>query len=1774
MKDQLECTRVLERTKHINVEDTRTRLALAGFKSILGILVFVLLLLPGFSQVQPETVGQTVYSVCSGNTLLGYNGPVSSLNSQGGNTGAIVVPIALGQTINGNIDKSDYFYPTAGGGIWQDEYQLVLHQDTKIALELHAPNGGYTRTLLYCDHATLPNGDKGTYSAFSGGNLVGNNIYRRPAAGFGDLSLGSNIYFPGLYRIVVFSDTPGPYTLKVLSPVAGTHINFTVENGNANAPQPVISDSNGHWTRDFDPASTYRITAEKTGYSVSPSSQVFDGPSDELDFELFSLASIPEITYLTLNKNTGVAGEIQTVNATIHATGAVDGTPVSICLLNAQGSNPLAPLFYPSPGDLDNKDLKKFWENLKEDPYQEITYKSIAGNGTIINGQATVTMVIPDKLAPGYYQVRAQLAGSASIMSKNYNIATATDVPLISSISLTPAQHNTGQSQYIDVSVETYNVKNGTSVTATLVNNDGSPLATPVDSVTGVISDNQVQLGLYLPSGVPAGHYSVKVTISLAEILTGFKPYHIVNYPDAEAVDAAIEALTWESIKGGNTSPDNITTNLKSPLPTTGPNGTSISWSANPVDWINTTTGAVTRPTTGQGHQTIVLTATISKGMFSGIKNFTLTIIDPTMVVTPSASLASGTYGGTQNITLSTASEGATIYYTTDNSKPTTASTPYTNMIEVAYNMTIKAIAIKEGMENSPVSTFEYVIFAGGDGSIDNPYQVATAEQLNNVRYHLDKHFQQTADIDLSSYYTGSGWEPIGSDGSPFTSIFNGNGKIISNLTINRSTENYTGLFGFTGTTAKIRNVKLENNNVIGQQNTGALVGYNQGTIFNSYATGNVTSTDDCVGGLIGCNQQNSSITDSYAIGNVVGGQCTGGLVGYNQGTITRSYATGEITGRGKVAGLVGSNSSGTITNSYATGAATGTENYVGGLVGWTYCGTITNAYSTGAVTGTGGVGGLVGWYDSKFSAPYVTNSYWDINTSGITSSAGGNGKTTADMTGGNYGAHIYFQWNFGGIWKYGGNNGYPSLINNPPVGPDKTLISIITPSAITGVANGTAKEAAALGLPDKVRMITDRGNVQADVTWYVDACSYEPAVTTEQTFTVNGTVTLPTGVINPGNKPLTTTIRVTVKAQAGTVTNITAVSNVEVAYGTAEAIALAALAATTTITDSNNNTHTVSLSWSIASYDSNTAGNYTATGTFTLPTGVDQSDPQTELKITATVRVNAAVSTDKTLVSITAPSAITGIANGTANTAEALGLPTKVTLITNDGNVQANVTWYVAACSYDPAVTTRQTFTVNGNVTLPAGVVNPNSVELRTSISVTVNTAASPPPPWYPVSGVTLNKSSLTLEVNGPAQKLAATVQPSYASNRYVYWNSSDTAVARVDNTGLVTPVAPGQAIITATTAEGGKTASCTVTVMATITATAEETIVLHDVPVSISIPPEVEATIEVTPGSTMPQVNINNSTALGIVEIQIPEGTIASGPDGWDGTFKLPTISSQPSVNINGASQVNTVIVLGLEDEQISFSQAVRILIPGQAQQQVGYIRNGVFTPITRILSADRQDVADSEIPADGDGKIDVDSNLAVWTKHFTEFVIYTPISNPKPASYTVSLSSNYTKAGTVSGDGTFYGGSLITVRAKAQSGYVFDYWSENGSMLSRNSVYSFNLGESSRQLQANFVREFQELSITDATKPRIITFSHPVLPDEQNLGNIYVATDINGDNKVEGVIVAGVPGNNCQISVKPPDGQWLSGASYYLILEPGLQSALNKTLGIRTRMKFTVE
>lgn len=105
-------------------------------------------------------------------------------------------------------------------------------------------------------------------------------------------------------------------------------------------------------------------------------------------------------------------------------------------------------------------------------------------------------------------------------------------------------------------------------------------------------------------------------------------------------------------------------------------------------------------------------------------------------------------------------------------------------------------------------------------------------------------------------------------------------------------------------------------------------------------------------------------------------------------------------------------------------------------------------------------------------------------------------------------------------------------------------------------------------------------------------------------------------------------------------------------------------------------------------------------------------------------------------------------------------------------------------------------------------------TVLLSTSFwSCSKNEEPEPTPPAVTVTGVTLNKTELTLETGG-SETLTATVAPSDATNKNVTWKSSNTAVATVDDNGKVTGVAAGEATITVTTEEGGKTATCKVIV------------------------------------------------------------------------------------------------------------------------------------------------------------------------------------------------------------------------------------------------------------------------------------------------------------------------------------------------------------------------
>ena len=313
----------------------------------------------------------------------------------------------------------------------------------------------------------------------------------------------------------------------------------------------------------------------------------------------------------------------------------------------------------------------------------------------------------------------------------------------------------------------------------------------------------------------------------------------------------------------------------------------------------------------------------------------------------------------------------------------------------------------------------------GGNGTAEKPYRIATAEDMNAIGAHPNdwgSHFVMVNDINLAEY-TGTEFNVIGhgwSDG--FTGVFDGNGHTISNFTYTVTDAGYVGLFSCVDdVNAMIKDLTLvtpdvnaagnshhigslvgclksgtitgcsvKGGSVSGYDYTGGLMGYNYyGTISNCYATSSVEGRE-FTGGLVGNNS--STISNCYAAGSVTGDNGTGGLVGYNNGgMISNCDATGSITGYFVTGGLMGY-TNGRTSNCYATGSVSG-DLFTGGLVGRN-SGTTSNCYATGSVTGVDYTGGLVG----QAYQGTISNCFWDVNSSGLDISDGGEGKTTAEM--------------------------------------------------------------------------------------------------------------------------------------------------------------------------------------------------------------------------------------------------------------------------------------------------------------------------------------------------------------------------------------------------------------------------------------------------------------------------------------------------------------------------------------------------------------------------------------------------------------------------------------------------------------------------------------------------------------------------------------------------------------------------------------------------------
>jgi hypothetical protein len=346
--------------------------------------------------------------------------------------------------------------------------------------------------------------------------------------------------------------------------------------------------------------------------------------------------------------------------------------------------------------------------------------------------------------------------------------------------------------------------------------------------------------------------------------------------------------------------------------------------------------------------------------------------------------------------------------------------------------------------------------FAGGTGEPNDPYQIATAEQLISIGSDpnlLDKHFVLTTDIDLDPNLPGgrrftcpviaaATVDTFGFQGTPFTGRFQGNSHKIRNLTIECAFGYYVGLFGYVGTDGSVENIEVENVSITGAHYVvGELAGINAGAIWGCRASGSILVGEwpyiESFGGLVGVNA--GTIFWSRAFTDIRGDDkslCLGGLVGMNLGgRIASCYARGTVRGFDSLGGLVGNTVEGIITDCYAQGSVCSKDFslHSGGLVGYNQAGVIVNCYAA-TILRNGNKqwdwGGLIGDESARYFSGdrviygVVANSFWDTEISGVSASDGGTGLSTSQM----YQQETFTGWDFNYTWMICEGRDYPRL--------------------------------------------------------------------------------------------------------------------------------------------------------------------------------------------------------------------------------------------------------------------------------------------------------------------------------------------------------------------------------------------------------------------------------------------------------------------------------------------------------------------------------------------------------------------------------------------------------------------------------------------------------------------------------------------------------------------------------------------------------------------------
>ena len=319
-----------------------------------------------------------------------------------------------------------------------------------------------------------------------------------------------------------------------------------------------------------------------------------------------------------------------------------------------------------------------------------------------------------------------------------------------------------------------------------------------------------------------------------------------------------------------------------------------------------------------------------------------------------------------------------------------------------------------------------------GSGTLANPYQIATLENLywittNSANWN--KYYIQTANIDASATSSWASKFPPIAGTSDFTGVYDGNGKMITGLSMGNSSSSYgVGLFSsINGGT--IKNLQLKNINysyITSPSFIGGITGNissNGGTIENCGVSGSITSSNH-IGGLVGTRNSGGTAIikqcwasiDINATGS--SSKYVGGIIGWAGGSIdildcffSGIFQSSSSKTFGGVAGFFNGNFGAVnIVRSYSTGTFSSAIGTKGAIIGSTGAGTMTSS---------GGV-----YYDNQLIPPPIVGiGSGSLSSGSISGVSSANMKVSSTFTG----------WDFATVWQINSssNNGYPYLIQN-----------------------------------------------------------------------------------------------------------------------------------------------------------------------------------------------------------------------------------------------------------------------------------------------------------------------------------------------------------------------------------------------------------------------------------------------------------------------------------------------------------------------------------------------------------------------------------------------------------------------------------------------------------------------------------------------------------------------------------------------------------------------